>query len=99
MHKLLVPKVDVATWWTSLDHEPEDIFRLYREHATCEQFHSEIKSDIGLERLPSGKFATNAAILKLGGLVYNLLRVIGQTSLGTGEAISREFCPSFYYKS
>jgi hypothetical protein len=87
---LLVPKVDVATWWTSVENPPEDILQLYREHAASEQFHAEIKSDIGLERFPSGKFATNAAILKLGGLAYNLLRVIGQASLKTGTPVSRK---------
>ena len=38
-----------------------------------------------LERLPSGKFATNALILTLGGLVYNFLRAIGQLGLVSGE--------------
>jgi len=79
---LIEPKIDVASWWTSLENPPEDIIRLYREHATCEQFHSEIKSDIGLERFPSGKFDTNAAILKLAILAYNILRIVGQSFLG-----------------
>ena len=86
---LLEPKIDVETWWTSLGNPPEDIFRLYREHATCEQFHSEIKSDIGLERFPSGRFDTNAAILKIAALAYNILRIIGQTALGSGKKLTR----------
>lgn len=36
---------------------------------------------MGLERLPSSHFASNALVLQLGMLTYNLLRVIGQTSL------------------
>jgi len=86
---LLEPKVDVDTWWTSLENPPEDIFRLYCEHATCEQFHSEIKSDIGLERFPSSRFETNAAILKIAALAYNILRIIGQTALGVGKKLTR----------
>ncbi|MDR2572522.1 MAG: IS1380 family transposase [Oscillospiraceae bacterium] len=78
---LIIPEIDVATWWTSLNNSPEEIIKLYHEHATCEQFHSEIKSDIGLERFPSGKFDTNAAILKLTLLAYNILRIVGQNSL------------------
>ncbi len=31
-----------------------------QDHDTSEQFHSEFKTDMNLERLPSGKFATNA---------------------------------------
>jgi len=46
-----------------------------------EQFHSEIKSELDLERLPSGKFAANSLVLHLGMLAYNLLRLIGQESL------------------
>ncbi len=34
-----------------------------------------------LERLPSGKFATNSLILLLGMLAYNALRLCGQTAL------------------
>ncbi len=38
-----------------------------------------------MERLPSGKFATNALILTLGGLAYNILRAIGQLGLVCGQ--------------
>ena len=31
-----------------------------------------------IERLPSGKFSTNEIVLGLGGMVYNILRLIGQ---------------------
>jgi hypothetical protein len=77
----LFPEIDVETYWTSLSCSPEDVISLYRDHATSEQFHSEIKSDMDLERLPAGKFATNDLVLALGALTYNLLRIIGQMSL------------------
>jgi len=86
---LALPDIDVKTWWTSLELPPEYIIHLYRDHATCEQFHSEIKSDIGLERFPSSHFDTNAAILKLAALAYNILRIIGQTALGGGVKLTR----------
>ena len=86
---LLYPEIDVETWWTSLDAPDEEVIRLYNDHATCEQFHSEIKTDIGLERFPSGKFETNAAILQLAALAYNILRVIGQEALCTGIKLTR----------
>ena len=53
-------------------------------HATAEQFHSEIKTDLDLERLPSGKFDTNDLVLTLGALSYNILRWIGLKGL-TGK--------------
>jgi hypothetical protein len=54
----LVPELEVETWWTSLLHPEKTVIQLYHEHGTCEQFHSEIKTDMDLERLPSGKFET-----------------------------------------
>jgi len=78
---LLVPEVEVHTWWTSLDLSESEIIRLYETHGTCEQFHSEIKTDMDLERLPSGNFNTNALVLELALLAYNILRIMGQESL------------------
>ena len=49
---LLIPEIEVQTGWTSLAAPPEDVIRLYREHGTSEQFHSELKTDLDLERLP-----------------------------------------------
>ena len=78
----LVPDVEVETWWTNLGDPDEEIIRLYHAHGECEQFHSEVKIDMDLERLPSGKFATDALILELGMIAYNILRMIGQGTIG-----------------
>ena len=78
---LIVPEVKIEGWWTNLALPDHQIIELYEDHASSEQYHSEIKSDLDLERLPSGKFATNALILSLGGLAYNILRTIGQIGL------------------
>jgi len=79
--RLLVPEVELEGWWTSLWHPCEEIIALYADHATSEQFHSELKTDLDVERLPSGKFATNALVLACAQLAYNLLRWIGQIGL------------------
>ncbi len=81
---LLEPEVELEGWWTSLDEAPEAVIKRYQAHATHEQFHSEIKTDLDLERLPSGKFATNDLILHLAQLAYNILRLMGQLGM-TGE--------------
>jgi hypothetical protein len=78
---LLIPQIEVDTYWTSLDLPVQKVIDLYHAHGTSEQFHSEIKTDMDLERLPSGKFATNALILLLGTIAYNILRLMGQESL------------------
>jgi hypothetical protein len=79
--RLLLPEIEVSTWWSNLRLPPKTVIELYHAHATSEQFHSEIKSDMDLERLPSGKFATNALLLSLGLVAYNILRLCGQEAL------------------
>jgi hypothetical protein len=88
---LLVPELEVSTWWTNLGEYEADCIKLYHNHATSEQFHSELKSDMGVERLPSGKFATNALILNLATLAYNCLRILGQRALRMKELLPRTF--------
>lgn len=70
---LIVPEVTVEGWWTNLDLPEEKIIGLYQHHCLSEQFHSEFKSDLDLERLPSGKFATNGLIMALCAFAYNIL--------------------------
>ena len=78
---LLVPEIEIEGWWTSLDLPAKKIIALYADHGTSEQFHSEFKTDLDIERLPSGKFATNALALACATLAYNILRWLGQTGL------------------
>ena len=57
------------------------MIELYHGHATSEQFHSELKNDMDIERLPSGKFAVNKILLAVAMNAYNALRLIGQKSI------------------
>ena len=59
---LIIPEVEVEGWWTSLWSSHQDIIDLYSDHGTSEQFHSEFKTDMDIERLPSGKFETNELV-------------------------------------
>jgi len=87
---LLLPEIEADLWWTSLNIPEEAVISLYKAHGTSEQFHSEIKTDMDLERLPSGYFQTNALVLEFAVLAYNILRIIGQTSLKTDVKCSRK---------
>jgi hypothetical protein len=62
-NRLLIPEIEVNSWWTNLDCEPEKVIELYHKHGTSEQFHSELKRDMEVERLPSGKFEVNRIVL------------------------------------
>ena len=78
---LFVPEIEVATYWTSLVDTAEEILPWYPDHGTMEQYHAEYKTDLDLERLPSEKFATNSLIMEMAALAFNILRVMGQTTL------------------
>jgi len=82
--ELLLPKISLDGWWTSLNiniYSDSQIISLYEDHATSEQFHSEFKTDLDVERLPSGKFDTNDLVMALAVLSYNILRWIGLVGL------------------
>ena len=57
------------------------MIELYHDHGTSEQFHSELKTDMDVERFPSGKMSVNAIILHIAMVAFNTLRMIGQTAL------------------
>ena len=85
---LLLPEYVLKGWTTTLParFEAQDIIALYCDHATHEQFHAEFKSDMDLERLPSGKFDTNYLVCRLAAVAMNLLRLIGQNTLNEPDA-------------
>jgi hypothetical protein len=82
--RLLVPDIELEGWWTTLACDATEVIELYKHHGMHEQFHSEFKTDLDLERLPSGKFDTNDVLLHLAAFAYNCLRLLGQLGL-TGE--------------
>ena len=77
---LIEPRLTLEGWSTSLLAQAFDaqaIIALYADHGTHEQFHSEFKTDLDLERLPSGKFDTNYLVCELAALAMNILRLDG----------------------
>ena len=87
-HTLLLPEYTLEGWTTTLPEQfsAAQVIELYCDHATHEQFHSEFKTDMDLERLPSGKFDTNYLICQLAAVAMNLLRLIGQNTLNEPDA-------------
>jgi hypothetical protein len=77
-NRLLFPEVEVNSWWTNLTCDAERVIELYQDHATSEQFHSELKHDMDIERLPSGKLAVNKIFMAVAMNAYNALRLLGQ---------------------
>jgi hypothetical protein len=78
---LLIPEIEVNSWWTNLECDAEKVIELYHGHATSEQFHSELKHDMDVERLPSGKFSVNRIALAVAMNAFNALKLLGQKSI------------------
>ena len=88
---LIMPERELEGWTTSLkakQFSATDIIALYADHGTHEQFHSEFKTDLDLERLPSGKFDTNYLVCELAAVAMNVLRLMGLDGLhGPGAPV------------
>lgn len=78
---LLEPEIELEGWWSSLSLPGEKIIALYQDHGTSEQFHSELKTDMDLERLPATDFGVNSLVMTCASLAYNILRYVGQIGL------------------
>ena len=91
-NRLLIPEIEVNSWRTNLDCEAEKVTGLYHGHATSGQFHAELKHDMDIERLPSGKFAVNRIVLAVAMNAYNALRLPGQKSAESenGKRVKRK---------
>lgn len=86
----IVPDIELDTYWTNTSLPDETVIDLYHAHGESEQYHSEIKADMDVERLPSGKFESNKLVLELTMIAYNILRIIGQESLKKKDAPGRK---------
>ena len=73
--------IEVEMYWTNLVDSAYNIDLLYHDHGTSEQYHSEIKTDMGFERLASGKFNVNEMLLATMSVAYNILRAIDQLAM------------------
>ena len=82
---LLIDDISVETYWSNLGESAQDIIALYHDHGTSEQYHSELKSDLNLERFPSQSFAVNRLFLQLGAYAYNLLRALDELARSVRE--------------
>ena len=81
----LLPKITLESFWVKLDADIKMVAKLYHDQGTMEQYHSEFKTDLRLERLPSQKFLCNETILQMGEIAFNLLRNIGDQMLNFDE--------------
>lgn len=67
------------------------MYRRVSRSRTSEQFHSELKTDMNIEKLPSGKCITNALILNITVLAFNYLWIMGQRSQDKPQLLHQEY--------
>ena len=58
----------------------------HRRHAVCEEVIKDLKYGAGLNHMPSGRFAANAAWLVINAIAHNLSRWLVRIGLGQGTA-------------
>jgi hypothetical protein len=73
----LFPGIEVDTFRTNLKVKAETVIELYHARGTMEQFHSELKTGMGLERFPSGKYDVNRIILSVAFARVQYIAVYG----------------------
>jgi hypothetical protein len=56
---LMPPSVEVNMFTTNADLTDAQVIEGYHDHATCEQFHAELKSDLDFEKVPPGRYLTH----------------------------------------
>lgn len=86
---LIQPEFQLDGWTTSVSADRfngQNMISLNADHCTHEQFHSEFKTDLDLERVPSGKFDTNYIVCALAALTMNILRMMVQANLHRPDA-------------
>ncbi len=79
----LTPDYELKGWWVTLDeadYSDDQVIALYGDHGTSKQFHSEFKTDLDLEHLPSGKFDTNDMVMCLAVLVITFCAMWGKAA-------------------
>jgi len=65
------PRIKVIA--TNMEGSAEDVVAFYNQRGDCSENRiKELKLGLGLERLPCGDFAGNAAFFRIGVLAYNL---------------------------
>jgi len=66
---------------TNMGWDARRLVLWHRERATSENWIKELKAGFGLQRLPSGRFESNAAFMQIVALAYNLVGALKRLAL------------------
>jgi hypothetical protein len=62
----------VASNWSDENKGAHEVLRWHNQRGSAENFNKEMKSGLGLDRMPCGQFGANAVFFRIGVLAYNL---------------------------
>ena len=82
----LVDTYDYHAFITNRAGEMVELEAGHRRHAVCEEVIKDLKYGAGLNHMPSGRFAANAAWLVLAAIAHNLSRWLVRIGLGEQAA-------------
>jgi hypothetical protein len=80
----LFTEYDYHAFITDRDGETLELETDHRRHAEIENAIRDLKEGVGLDHLPSGRFAANGAWLAVGVMAHNVARWTARLGLGAG---------------
>jgi len=86
----------VATNWLEEEKHTGDVLEWHNQRGQAENFNKEVKSGIGMERMPCGQSYANAVFFRIGVLAYNLF--IGFKRLSCPESWMKQTIATFRWK-
>ena len=87
--KLLIPKDELSMWWTDLALPAREVIGLYNDHGTSEQYHSEMKTDLDMEKFPALSFDVNKVVHAAAMIAFNVLRKMGVDAAALSKCKNR----------
>ena len=86
----------VGTNWLEEEKHTGEVLEWHNQRGQAENFNKEVKSGIGMERMPCGQSYANAVFFRIGVIAYNLF--IGFKRLSCPESWMKQTIATFRWK-
>jgi hypothetical protein len=86
----------VATNWLEEDKDTAGVLKWHNQRGQAENFNKEVKSGLGMDRMPCGQSYANAVFFRIGVIAYNLF--IGFKRLACPESWVKQTIATFRWR-
>jgi len=86
----------VASNWPREQKRADEVLVWHNQRGQAENFNKELKSGLGLDRMPCGQFSANSVFFRIGVIAYNLF--IGFKRLSCPESWAHQTIGTFRWK-